>query len=199
MDETGLQYRCHPSQTYIAAGRRRHVRGSKAMKAKDRETLVLNCHATGSHKIPVAIIGCADVRQCFKPPRYGCPLPYSSQEARHGKRFRRRVARRGGRIRRPLGRAVRLAHCRRVARRGGRIRRECAWPCFVCPTPAPSCFVVKAVPITTVRRICGLWAALLSPPTPTPSFQMRYGLMWRAPSTVARASPAADPRLPGGA
>jgi len=81
MDETGLQYRCLPSRTYIAAGRRRRVRGSKAMKAKDRVTLVLACNATGSHKIPVAIIGCAAVPQCFKPPREGCPLPYFSQQS----------------------------------------------------------------------------------------------------------------------
>jgi len=81
MDETGLQYQCLPSQTYNAAGRRRRVRGSKAMTAKDRVTLVLACNATGSHKIPVAIIGCAAVPQCFKPPRDGCPLPSFSQQS----------------------------------------------------------------------------------------------------------------------
>jgi len=81
MDETDLQYWCLPSRTYIAAGRRRHVRGSKAMKAKDRAALVLACNATGSHKIPVAIIGSAAVPQCFKPPRDGCPLPYFSQQS----------------------------------------------------------------------------------------------------------------------
>jgi len=79
MDETGLQYQCLPSRTYIAAGRQRRVRGSKAMKATDRVTLVLACNATGSHKIPVAIIGCAAVPQCFKPPRACCPLQYFSQ------------------------------------------------------------------------------------------------------------------------
>jgi len=81
MDETDLQYRCLPIRTYIAAERRRRVRGSKAMKAKDRVTLVLACNATGSHKIPVAIIRCAAVPQCFKPPRYGCPLTYVSQQS----------------------------------------------------------------------------------------------------------------------
>jgi len=69
MDETGLQYRCLPSRNYIAAGQRWRVRGSKAMKAKVRVALVLACNAIGSHKIPVAIIGCAAVPQCFKPPK----------------------------------------------------------------------------------------------------------------------------------
>jgi len=78
MEETGLQYRYLPNQSYIAAGRRRRARGSKAMKAKDRVTFVLACNATGSHKIPVAIIGSAAVPLCFKPPRANCPLPYVS-------------------------------------------------------------------------------------------------------------------------
>eukprot|EP00168_Porphyra_purpurea_P018752 TRINITY_DN7135_c0_g1_i1.p1 TRINITY_DN7135_c0_g1~~TRINITY_DN7135_c0_g1_i1.p1 ORF type:complete len:534 (-),score=5.13 TRINITY_DN7135_c0_g1_i1:258-1859(-) len=81
MDETGLQYRCLPSRPDISAGRRRRVRGSKAMKAKDRVTLVLACNATGSHKIPVAIIGSAAVPFFFKPPRSGRPLPYFSQKS----------------------------------------------------------------------------------------------------------------------
>jgi len=41
MDETGLQYRCLPNRSYIAAGTRRRARGSKEMNAKDRVTLVL--------------------------------------------------------------------------------------------------------------------------------------------------------------
>jgi len=81
MDETGLQYRCLPSRTYIAAGRRRRARGSKAIKSKDRVTLVFACHLTGSHKLPVAIIGSAAVPQCFRPPRNRCRLPYFSQKS----------------------------------------------------------------------------------------------------------------------
>jgi len=81
MNETALQYRCLPSRTYIAAERRRRVRGSKAMNAKDRVTLVLECTATGSQKIPVAIIGCAAFPQCLKPPLEGFPLPYFSQQS----------------------------------------------------------------------------------------------------------------------
>ncbi|KAK1862528.1 hypothetical protein I4F81_005096 [Pyropia yezoensis] len=81
MDETGLQYRCLPNRAYIAAGQRRQARGTKAMKAKDRVTLVLACNATGNHKVPISIIGSAAVPLCFKPPRPGCPLPYFSQNS----------------------------------------------------------------------------------------------------------------------
>jgi len=49
------------------------------MKAKARISLVLACNATGTHKIPVAIIGKAKQPLCFKPPRRPCPLPYFSQ------------------------------------------------------------------------------------------------------------------------
>jgi len=81
MDETGLQYRCLPNRSYIAAGRRRRARGSKVMKAKDRVTLVLARNATGSHEIPVAIIASVAVPLCFKPPCANCPLPYVSQQS----------------------------------------------------------------------------------------------------------------------
>jgi len=49
------------------------------MKAKDRTTLVLACNATGTHKIPVAIIDKAKQPLCFKTFRWPCPLPYFSQ------------------------------------------------------------------------------------------------------------------------
>ena len=79
MDETGLFFRCIPNRAYVKAGQRRQARGTKAMKAKDRVTLVLACNATGTHKIPVAMIGKAKQPLCFKPPRRPCPLPYFSQ------------------------------------------------------------------------------------------------------------------------
>ena len=47
MDETGLYCLCLPNRAYTSAGRRRRARGSKAMKAKDRVTLVLAFNATG--------------------------------------------------------------------------------------------------------------------------------------------------------
>jgi len=79
MDETGLFYRCIPNRAYVQAGQRRQVRGTKAMKAKDRVTIMLASNAPGSHKIPVALIGKAKQPKCFKPPRDPCPMPYFSQ------------------------------------------------------------------------------------------------------------------------
>jgi len=75
IDETGLYFRCLPNRAYVMAGSKRRARGSKAMKNKDRVTLVLAVNATGSHKIPVAIIGKAAVPLCFKSPRAPYPLP----------------------------------------------------------------------------------------------------------------------------
>lgn len=78
-DETGLFYRCILNRSYVESGRRRHARGTKAMKAKDRVTFVLVCNAMGSRYIPVAMNGKAKQPLCFKPPRCMCPLPYFSQ------------------------------------------------------------------------------------------------------------------------
>lgn len=48
MDETGLYYCALPNQTYLSPLElRKQVRGSKALKAKDRLTLVLCVNATG--------------------------------------------------------------------------------------------------------------------------------------------------------
>jgi len=44
-------------------------------------TLLLAVNATGSHNIPVAVIGKAAVPLCFKSPRARCPLPYFSQQS----------------------------------------------------------------------------------------------------------------------
>jgi len=80
MDETGLYFRCIPSRAYILASSRRRARGSKSIKEKDRVTLVLAVNATGSHKIPVVVIGRAAVPACLKPPRAPCSPPYFSQD-----------------------------------------------------------------------------------------------------------------------
>jgi len=77
MDETGLFFRCLPNRAYVTSGRRRRARGTKAMKSKDRVTLVLACNATGTHKVPVSIIGTAQVPLFFKRPRSLCPLTKS--------------------------------------------------------------------------------------------------------------------------
>lgn len=57
VDEIGILYRCHPFRSYVPADDRRAARGSKAMKSKDRVTLTLCCNATGTHKVPVSMIG----------------------------------------------------------------------------------------------------------------------------------------------
>jgi len=76
MDEPGLFFRCIPNRADVKAGQRWQERGTKAIKAKDCVTLVLACDATGTHEIPVAMIGKAKQPLCFKPPRRPCPLPY---------------------------------------------------------------------------------------------------------------------------
>jgi len=81
MDETGLFYRCIPNRAYVEAGHRRQALGTKAMKSKGRITLVLACNATGSNKIPVAMIGKAKQPKCLKAPHHACPLPYFSQQS----------------------------------------------------------------------------------------------------------------------
>lgn len=81
MDETGLFYRCILNRSYVESGRRRHARGTKAMKAKDRVTFVLVCNAMGSRYIPVSMNGKAKQPLCFKPPRCMCPLPYFSPQS----------------------------------------------------------------------------------------------------------------------
>ena len=65
MDKTGLFYRCFPRGTYItrqerAAGVNKKIaRGSKAMKAKDRCTVIACCNTTGSLMVPLAVISTA--------------------------------------------------------------------------------------------------------------------------------------------
>jgi len=61
MDEAGLYVRFLPNRAYVSAGSRRRARGSKAMKNEDGVTLVLAVNGTGSHEIPVAIIGKAAI------------------------------------------------------------------------------------------------------------------------------------------
>jgi len=81
MDKTGLFYRCIPDRSYVQTGQRRQARGTKAMKSKDRVTLVLACNATGSHKLPVAMISKAKKPLCFKPLRRDCRLPFFSEQS----------------------------------------------------------------------------------------------------------------------
>jgi len=79
MKVTGLFYRCLPSQSYVSNGARRTARGVKAMKAKDRATIILCCNASGIEKLPPALIGSSKVPICFKGPDRTPPLPYIDQ------------------------------------------------------------------------------------------------------------------------
>jgi len=80
MDETGLLYKCLPSRSYVPRRDRRSARGTKAMRSMDRVTLVLCTNATGSHKLPVAMVGTANNPLCFRGEGNECPLPYFSQK-----------------------------------------------------------------------------------------------------------------------
>ncbi|CAN0413013.1 unnamed protein product, partial [Pylaiella littoralis] len=86
MDETGLFYRCFPRGTYVtraegAAGvNKKTARGSKAMKAKDRCTVVACCNTTGSLKVPLAVIHTAKDPMVFRHVRKP-PCPYYAQQS----------------------------------------------------------------------------------------------------------------------
>ena len=80
MDEAGLFYRAIPNRSYLAAdeGDSRQVgRGRKAMKAKERVTIILCVNATGSCKMTPVVIGSAKNPRCFK--RNPPSLPYYHQ------------------------------------------------------------------------------------------------------------------------
>lgn len=67
MGETGLFYKCLPKRT----------RGTKALTAKDRITLIVTTNATGTHILPPTIVGSAKEPRCFRIRK--CPLPYLRQ------------------------------------------------------------------------------------------------------------------------
>ena len=77
-DETGLYFKLIPHSTYTAQNEaRRRVRGTKAQKAKDRVTLITCTNASGSHKLPLAMIGKAAKPWCFRV--NPSPIPYNNQ------------------------------------------------------------------------------------------------------------------------
>jgi len=80
MEETRLLYRCLPSRSYVPRRDRRHARGTKAMRNMERVTLVLCTNATGTHKLPVAMIGQAENPMCFRGEGNACSLPYFNQK-----------------------------------------------------------------------------------------------------------------------
>jgi len=81
MDETGLFFRCLPSQSYVSAGARREARGVKSMKSKDRVKLVCCTNAAGTEKLPIAIIGKSKAPQCFRGAGRPPPVPYFDQSS----------------------------------------------------------------------------------------------------------------------
>jgi transposase-like protein len=64
MDETGLNFRLLPRQTYVHKTEK-NVRGTKSMKSKDRVTLYIATNATGSQKVPLSMIGNSKNPRCF--------------------------------------------------------------------------------------------------------------------------------------
>ena len=80
MDELGLYFRNIPSHSYLLPNerdKRQYGRGSKAMKAKERVTVLLSANASGSCKLPRLLIGLSKKPRCFKNTT-PC-LPYVSQ------------------------------------------------------------------------------------------------------------------------
>lgn len=78
VDETSLFYKLLPRRTYLASsGGRKTTRGSKDMEIKDRLSAYMCTNATGSAKVPLAIIGTSKSPCCFrrKPP----PVKYFQQ------------------------------------------------------------------------------------------------------------------------
>jgi len=64
MDETSLNYCLLPRQSYVhksASG----ARGTKNMKSKDRVTLYVATNSTGTHKVPLAMIGNSKKPRCL--------------------------------------------------------------------------------------------------------------------------------------
>ncbi|EFX68993.1 hypothetical protein DAPPUDRAFT_114086 [Daphnia pulex] len=80
MDETGLFFRALPTRTYVCReeGQRKTVRGTKALRAKDRLTLVLCVNATGTCKIDPLLVGSAKKPHCFRDQE--SPVPYVNQK-----------------------------------------------------------------------------------------------------------------------
>lgn len=78
VDETGIQWKLIARRTYLAAFEdRKTTRGSKNMEFKDRISAIMCANASGTAKVPLAIIGTAKNPRCFR--RRKCPLPYFAQ------------------------------------------------------------------------------------------------------------------------
>jgi hypothetical protein len=79
MDEFGLLYLALPTSSYVSLeeGSRKTIRGTKALPAKDRVTLVLCVNATETCKIAPLIVWTSKNPHFF--PDSPCPIPYVDQ------------------------------------------------------------------------------------------------------------------------
>lgn len=75
-DETGLQYRSLPDKTLVLSNEE-EVAGRKPMK--ERLTIMVCANATGSHRIPLLVIGKSAKPRCFKKNQQ-LPLNYTNQK-----------------------------------------------------------------------------------------------------------------------
>ena len=70
MDEAGLFYQMLPNFSYCLSSEK-EVHGTK--QKKERVTIIFCCNITGSHKLPLTLIGSSERPQCFR----GFDIPFS--------------------------------------------------------------------------------------------------------------------------
>ncbi|KAH9104003.1 hypothetical protein LEN26_015144 [Aphanomyces euteiches] len=75
MDETGLLYRVQPHYSVLCPSEANDARGKKP--SKDRVSLLVCTNATGTHKIPLLMVGKVKQPACFK--GYAPRIPYTHQ------------------------------------------------------------------------------------------------------------------------
>ena len=63
-DQTGLYYRRYPCTTIVSEERKKHVKGTKMMKDKERITTMC-CTSSDGKKVPLAFVGKAANPRCF--------------------------------------------------------------------------------------------------------------------------------------
>jgi len=81
-DQTGLFYSMLPNTLYIKEDERKNFRGVKAMKSKERVTVMITTSAEGD-KVPLTVVGKAAKPECFRnlPGKTKTPLPYTNQKS----------------------------------------------------------------------------------------------------------------------
>ena len=77
-DQTGLFYAKLPNRMFVKKGTEKQYAGTKAMKSKDRATLMVCTNAAGE-KVPLAIVGKSKKPKCFSLCEK-IPPPYSNQK-----------------------------------------------------------------------------------------------------------------------